>query len=63
MRPSNKTFSDISKSSASMYESSDSQFFRIITGIKSGPNIFGESRSMIYRSIMQFPVSSRKENG
>ena len=32
------------KSSASMYESSGSQFFRTTTGIQSGPGIFDESR-------------------
>ena len=31
-------------SSASMYESSGSQFFRITTGIQSGPESFYESR-------------------
>ena len=32
------------KSSASMYESSGSQFFRTPTGIQSGPDAFDESR-------------------
>ena len=31
-------------SSASLYESSGSQFFRTITGIQSGPDAFDESR-------------------
>ena len=31
-------------SSASMYESSGSQFFRTTTGIQSGPDAFDESR-------------------
>ena len=49
MRPSNnlenKTLSDnILKSSASMYESSDSQFFRNTTAIQSRPDAFDESR-------------------
>ena len=50
MRPSNylenKTLSDrhILKSSASMYKSSGSQFFRNTTGIQSGPDAFDESR-------------------
>ena len=34
----------ILKSSASMYESSGSQFFRTITGIQPGPDAFDESR-------------------
>ena len=46
MRPSkyleNKTFSGTY--SASMYEISASQFFRITTGIQSGPDAFDESR-------------------
>ena len=49
MRPSNnlenKTLSDILKKSASMYESSGSQFFRATIGIQSGPDTFDESRS------------------
>ena len=48
MRPSNnlenKIVSDILKNSASMYESSSSQFFRTTTGIQSGPDAFDESR-------------------
>ena len=48
MRPSNNlennTPSDILKSSASMYESSGSQFFRTTTGIQSGMDAFDESR-------------------
>ena len=48
MRPSNKLEnkhpSDILKSSASMYESLDSQFSRTTTGIQSGPHAFEESR-------------------
>ena len=32
------------KSSASMYESSGSQFFRTMTGMQSGPDAFDESR-------------------
>ena len=48
MRPSNnlenKTFRQLLKSLASMYESSGSWFFRTITGIKSGPDAFNESR-------------------
>ena len=47
MRPSNnlenKTLSDILKISASMYESSGSQFFRTTTEIQSGPGAFDES--------------------
>ena len=37
-------FRHILKSSASMCESSGSQYFRTPTGIPSGPNAFGESR-------------------
>ena len=37
------SFRYISKSSASMYESSGSQFFRTTTGIQSGPDVFDES--------------------
>ena len=48
IRPSNnlenKTLLDILKSSASVYKSSTSQFFRTITGIQSGPDAFDESR-------------------
>ena len=47
MRPSNnldnKTLSDTLKSSASMNESSGSQFFRTTTGLQSGPDILDES--------------------
>ena len=48
MTPSNNlkkqdSFRDILKSSASMYESSDSQFFRTTTGIQSGPDPFNKS--------------------
>ena len=35
------SFRHILKSSASMYENSDSQFFRNTTGIQSGPDAFG----------------------
>ena len=38
------SFRHILKSSASMYESSGSQFFRTTTGIHSGPEAFDESR-------------------
>ena len=45
MRPSNNLyFRHILKSSASMCESSGSQFFRNNTGIQSGPDAFDESR-------------------
>ena len=49
MRPSdnleNKTiFSHILKSTARMYESSGTQFFRATTGIQSGPDVFDESK-------------------
>ena len=41
------------KSSASMYESSGSQFFRTTTGIQSGPDTFGESRfTMTFLTVM-----------
>ena len=36
-----------------MYESSDPQFFRITTGIQSGPDAFDESRfGMTFLTIM-----------
>ena len=38
------SFRHILKSSASMYESSGSQFFRTTTGIQSGPDALNESR-------------------
>ena len=38
------SFRHLLKSSASMYESSGSQFFRTTTGIQSGPDAFDESR-------------------
>ena len=38
------SFRHILKSSASMYESSGSQFFRTTTGIQSGPDVFDKSR-------------------
>ena len=39
-----RLFRHILKSSSSIYESSDSQFFRTTTGIQSGPDAFDESR-------------------
>ena len=51
MRPSKnletKTLLDMLKSSASMHESSGSRFFRTTTGIRSGPDTFGESGSFL----------------
>ena len=41
------SFRHILKSSASMYESSGSQFFRTTTGIQSGPDAFDESKFVI----------------
>ena len=54
MRPlENKTPSDTLKSTASMYESSDSQFFRTTTGISSGPHALDDSRfNMTFSTIM-----------
>ena len=41
------------KSSASMYESSGSQFFRTNTGIQSGPDTFDESRfTMTFLTVL-----------
>ena len=41
------------KSSASMYESSGSQFFRTTTGIQSGPDTFDESRfTMTFLTVL-----------
>ena len=49
----NLTFTLILKSSASMYESLDSQFFRTTTGIQSGPHTFDESKFiMTFLSIL-----------
>ena len=47
MRPANRKTKlprHILKSSASMYESSRSRFFRTTSGIPSGPDLFDESR-------------------
>ena len=54
IQPSNNlTFTLILKSSASMYESLDSQFFRTTTGIQSGPHTFDESKFiMTFLSIL-----------
>ena len=57
MRPSNNlendSFRHILKSSASIYESSGSQFFRTTTGIQSGPDAFDEPRFvMTFLTIM-----------
>ena len=58
MRPSNnlenKTLLDTLKSSASMYESLGSQFFRTTTEIQSEPSAFDESRLvMTYLSNLE----------
>ena len=52
-----------------MYESLSSQFFRTTAGIESGPDIFEESRFVMffnhlgsYINIRQFQISSRREN-
>ena len=42
--PEQDSFRHVLKSSASMYESSGSQFFRTTTEIQSGPDTFDESR-------------------
>ena len=64
MRPSNnmenKAPSDTMKSSASMYESAGSQFFRTTTGIQSGPGASDESRFvMICLTILWAKCSFR----
>ena len=41
------SFRDILKSSAGMHERSGSQFFKITTGIQSGPYAFDESRFVV----------------
>ena len=47
------SFRHIFKSSASMYESSGSQFFRTTTGTQSGPDAFDELRfSMAFLTIL-----------
>ena len=56
---------------ARMYESSDSKFLTTTTGIQSGLDTFDESRCVMtffnhfgsYRNIMQFLISSKRENG
>ena len=53
-----------------MYKSSDSQFFRTTAAIQSWPDAFNISRFVMtffnylgsYRNIMQFQISSRREN-
>ena len=50
-----------------MYESSGTQFFRTTTGMQSGPDNLDESRFVmtflaIFGNIMQFQISSRREN-
>ena len=52
-----------------MYESSGSQFFRTTTRIQSAPDDFEKSRFLVafltisgVKNIMQFQISSRKEN-
>ena len=68
------SFRHILKSSPSMYETSGSQIFRITTGIQSGPNQIKYNHWWIkvdfdlfnhlgsYWNIMQFQISSRREN-
>ena len=47
------SFRHILKSSASVYESSGSQFFGTTTGIQSGPDVFDESRfNMTFLTIL-----------
>ena len=61
----------ILKSSASMYESSGSHFFRTMTGILSGPGTFDEWKFVndlfnhpeSYGNIMLLQISSRRKNG
>ena len=48
------SFRYILKSSAGIYESSGSKFFRITTGIQSGPDAFDESRfTIIFLTILR----------
>ena len=56
-------------SSANMYESSGSQFFRTTTRIQSAPDDFEKSRFLVafltisgVKNIMQFQISYRMEN-
>ena len=56
------SFRYILKSSASMYESSDLEFFRTTTRIQFGPDAFDES-SFAMTFLDQFQISSRRENG
>ena len=74
MRPSknmeNKIFRHILKRSASMHESSGSQFCRTMAWIQSATDAFDESRFVmtfltimgVNRNIMQFQISFRREN-
>ena len=53
-----------------MYESSASQFFKTVTGVLSRTDVFDKSRFNYdlfnqlrsYRNIIQFQISSRREN-
>ena len=61
-------FRHILKNSASIYESSGSQFLRITTGIQSGPDAFDESRFiMTFLTIMggrkYYAVSDQLQKG
>ena len=56
------SFRHILKSSASMYESSDSQFFRTTTGIQSGPDVRFVMAFLTILGVMQIQISSRREN-
>ena len=48
------SFRHILKNSANMYETSGSQFFRTTTEMQSGPDAFGESRTvMTFLTIME----------
>ena len=60
------SFRHILNSSASMYESSGSQFSRTTAGIQTGPDAF-KVRYDLFNHLgsggnMQFQISSRKEN-
>ena len=63
------SFQDIFKSSANMYERSDSHFFIITTGAQSGPDTLEKLRLIVdfltifrsYRNIIRFKISSRRK--
>ena len=64
------SFQHILNSSATLYKSSGSQFFRTTTELQSGPDAFDKTKLVMtffnqlrsYRNILQFQNNSRGEN-